>query len=181
MRELPHKQKDADRHQNVDHAAERCGPTWRAASTNRAFVAHPNLAIEKTHDSEQPPEMRTLRRRDAAIAAGEWASHAECSRERLSTNLAGCVFLNLYRAPLRALCVEYLKPAARLADAGEELDRFHRLHRTNYPGERREDAHDRALHFLNLAVLREEAGVAGRLGFAQVEHHQLRVEADRGA
>ena len=44
-----------------------------------------------------------------------------------------------------------------------------------------EIVHDRALHLLDFAVLRKEARVAGRVGAPQVEHHQLRLEADCGA
>ena len=41
--------------------------------------------------------------------------------------------------------------------------------------------HRRALHFLDFAILRVEAGVAGRIRLAQVEHCHLCVEADRSA
>jgi len=41
-----------------------------------------------------------------------------------------------------------------------------------------EDAHGGALHFLDLAVLGEQAGVAGRVGFLRSKHRNLRVEAN---
>ena len=46
-------------------------------------------------------------------------------------------------------------PFERFARADEELRRFHRLQCADHAGERREHAHGRALHFLDLAVLRD--------------------------
>src|SRR5688500_3127524 len=98
----------------------------------------------------------------------------------LSTDRAAGILLHTHAAPLGALRVQDLK-SRWLADARDELDRLHRLHRADHAGKRREYAHRRALHFVDLRVLGEEAGVAGRLGFAKVEDHELAIEADRSA
>ena len=78
--------------------------------------------------------------------------------------------------------VEEQQPAGeRLADAGHQLDRLHRLDRADDAHQRREHAHRRAALLLGLGVLGEQAVVAGRLGAAQVEHRDLPVEADARA
>ena len=78
--------------------------------------------------------------------------------------------------------IEHLQAGARrLADAGEQLDRFRRLQRPDGSGERREHAHHCAGHLLGLAALGEQARVAGRVVPAQVEYGELPVEPDRGA
>ena len=73
------------------------------------------------------------------------------------------------------------RPAQRLADAGEELERFGRLHRAHDADQRREHAHRRAARLLELLALAEQAVVAGRARVARIEHRDLPVEAHRGA
>jgi hypothetical protein len=63
-----------------------------------------------------------------------------------------------------ALRIEGLQLSIQgLADAGDDLDRFHRLHRADHARQGCEHAHGRALDFLDLAVFGKQARVARRI------------------
>ena len=56
------------------------------------------------------------------------------------------------------------RPASVSPTPAQQLERFGRLHGADNADQRREHAHGRALHFLELLVRRKQAGVARRIG-----------------
>src|SRR5216684_1830045 len=95
---------------------------------------------------------------------------------------AAAILRDFHGAPVRGVGVDQEQPPVeRFAGAHDELDRFHRLDCADHAGERGEHAHLRALDLFDFRILREEARIARGVGLAQVEDHELCVEADRRA
>ncbi len=85
-------------------------------------------------------------------------------------------------APLHRERIEQQQPACkRLADAGDQLQRFRRLGRADDSDQRREHAHRGAACLLELLAFTEQAVIAGLVRLARIEHRDLAVEADRSA
>src|SRR5260221_13861273 len=93
---------------------------------------------------------------------------------------AGRILGELDGSPLhRERVQDQQAPVQGLSGSRKELESLRRLDRADDPGERRKHAHDRAAHFLELRVLREEALIAGAELVPQVENAYLPVEAHR--